>query len=86
MEILNTCVGYKDLKNKLDTETLEKIDRVLVNYYDYADKNDDGEKDIIEEYCSKYGNDYVIDWLHGIYTTDELLEFILEENYEIKDV
>ena len=84
MKILNKCKDYKILESKLDADTLNKIDKVLVHFEDYVDKNDDGNIDIIGKYCGIYGNGYLIDWYEGLMTTDEFLEEM--KDYSIADV
>lgn len=78
MSYLESCLDYEILKKELDSKILQKLEQILNNYEDYISKNDDGYKDIIGEYCSFYGNDYVIDWYEGLIDTKEFLEHIKE--------
>lgn len=84
MKLLNKCKDYKILESKLDADTLNKIDKVLVHFENYVEKNDDGVKDIIGEYFGIYGNAYIIDWYEGLMSTEEFLEEM--KNYKIAEV
>ena len=78
MEILNTCRDYNILKENLNNDELEYIDNVLVDFRQYSTINDDGEKDIIGEYCDKYGNYNIICWEQSVLSTNEFIEYIKE--------
>ena len=38
MKLLDKCKDYKILENKLDADTLNKIDKVLVHFENYVEK------------------------------------------------
>lgn len=67
---------YDVLKVRLPKEILEYIDKVLLDYQQYSAKYDDGVKDIIGEYCDKYGNYEIIAWEHEMVSTDELIHYL----------
>lgn len=74
------CIDYKILTEYLNQKELEKIDEVLYSFCQYQSKYDDGEKDIIGEYISQYGNSNIIEWYEGLKSTNSFIEdFILYE-------
>ena len=50
------------------------MEKVLEDFIYYQSLYDDGNIDIIGEYQSKYGNDYIIDWYEGLLDTDEFIK------------
>ena len=80
MNILETCVDYKILKDNLTAQQLENIDKVLKHFQAYEEKYDDGETDIIGDYRRLYGNDCIIDWFEGLMSTEDFIEEIKRGN------
>ena len=80
MSVLETCVDYKILKDNLTAQQLENIDKVLKHFQAYAEKYDDGEIDIIEDYTRLYGNGYVLNWYEGLMTTEDFIAEIKRGN------
>lgn len=85
MKELTCCVDFGILKEHFDENTLKKIDKILTHFVEYSIENDDGEKDIIGEYTSRFGYGYVIDWYEGMITTEEFIG-ILKEGYLLGEV
>ena len=86
MEILDKCKDYEILKKNFDKEILEDIDKILVDFREYSTKNDNGENDIIEEYCEKYGNYDIITWEQGILDTEDFIYLLDKKLNMCKDV
>ena len=85
MQFLDSCIDFDMLKKEFDEKTLFDIDKVIAHFVLYQLDNDNGEKDIISEYTSKFGNEYIIDWFEGIINTNEFIK-ILKEGYIISEV
>ena len=81
--VVEHTIDYKQLEKELDKDTIDKIDTVLNHYIKYTDENDDGDKDIIEEYFRKFGNGYVIDWYEGLMSTEDFINEI-KNGYEVE--
>ena len=74
LNILKNTKDYEYLKSKLTKEDLINMEKVLEDFIYYQSLYDDGNIDIIGEYQSKYGNDYIIDWYEGLLDTDDFIK------------
>ena len=66
LDYIKNCKDYLLLKNTLSDDDLIEINNVIKEFNNYVSKFDDGEKDTISEYESKYGNYNIIDWYEGL--------------------
>lgn len=74
LDYIKNCKDYSLLKDTLSDNELIEINSVIKEFDDYVSNFDDGEKDIISEYESKYGNYNIIDWYEGLKSTESFLE------------
>ena len=74
LDYIKNCKDYLLLKNTLSDDDLIEINNVIKEFNNYVSKFDDGEKDTISEYESKYGNYNIIDWYEGLKSTESFLE------------
>ncbi len=85
-KILSNCVDYLKLKENFSEEKLKQLEKVLESFQYYQSIYDNGDIDIVGEYESKYGNDYVIEWYEGMLPTDSLIEIVnLEKERELNN-
>ena len=73
LQFLDTCVDFSILKQQLKTHTLWEIDKIITDFVLYQNEYDNGEKDIIDEYISKFGNDFIINWYEGLMETNDFI-------------
>ena len=85
-EILSNCIDYPILKENISEEKLKQLEKGLESFKYYQSIYDDGDIDIIGEYESKYGNNYLIEWYEGMMATDSFIEIAnLEKEGELNN-